>query len=108
MNDPVAVEVVNQFTVDVTLPRREVDVSECFSYDAVFSETTTQAEIFAECRSLIQSAFDGYNITIVTYGQTGAGKTWTLYGVPEQPGISPRTCEEVFGLIDRDRDKYDS
>jgi hypothetical protein len=107
MNDPVAVEVVNQFTVDVTLPRREVDVSESFSYDAVFSETTTQAEIFAECQSLIQSAFDGYNITIMTYGQTGAGKTWTLYGVPEQPGISPRTCDEVFGLIDRDRDKFD-
>lgn len=57
--------------------------------------------------SLIQSAFDGYKITIFTYGQTGAGKTWTLYGIPELPGVSPRTCTAVFDVVARDSDKYD-
>lgn len=73
-----------------------------FHYDAVFHPGTTQAEVFAECTSLVQSAFDGYNVTIFSYGQTGAGKTWTLYGSGEQPGISPRTCGEVFQTIERD------
>jgi len=58
-------------------------------------------------KSLVQSAFDGYNTTIFSYGQTGAGKTWTLYGSESEPGISPRTCEEVFRFVARDRERLD-
>jgi len=81
--------------------------SNLFSYDAIFVESNSQVDVFEECRSLIQSAFDGYNITIFTYGQTGAGKTWTLYGIPEQPGVSPRTCTEVFEVVNKGSDRFE-
>merc|ERR1719171_2288262 len=76
-------------------------------YDAMFTSAHSQADVYNECRQLVQSGIDGYNVTIFTYGQTGAGKTWTLYGSPDQPGISPRTCEEVFKVVARDRDRFD-
>jgi len=79
-----------------------------FCYDTVFGPESSQDEVFADCRSLVQSALDGYNVTIFCYGQTGAGKTWTLYGSGKEPGVSPRTCEEVFAMIERDRDKYEA
>lgn len=56
---------------------------------------------------MVQSASDGFNVTIFSYGQTGAGKTWTLYGSGDQPGISPRTCEEVFDMVARESHRLD-
>ncbi|KAF2259371.1 kinesin family protein-like protein [Lojkania enalia] len=43
--------------------------------------------------------FDGYHTCIFAYGQTGSGKSYTMMGTPEQPGLIPRTCEELFDRI---------
>merc|ERR1712217_149446 len=61
-----------------------------FTFNAVFTPGT-QDEVFDHCRDLVQSALDGYNVTIFAYGQTGAGKTFTMYGCPGQEGTAPRT-----------------
>jgi len=45
-------------------------------------------------------------VTIFTYGQTGAGKTYTLYGNAEQEGIAPRSIAELFKIIDNIRSRY--
>jgi len=103
-NDTVATEDLDLFTLSV---KRSDTNKEVYSYDAVFGPSSTQLEVFNEVRSLVQSAFDGYNVTIFTYGQTGAGKTWTLYGSGQEPGISPRTCEVIFNTAARDASKYD-
>mmetsp|Transcript_17766 Transcript_17766/g.62266 ORF Transcript_17766/g.62266 Transcript_17766/m.62266 type:complete len:777 (-) Transcript_17766:99-2429(-) len=66
-----------------------------FAFDAVFT-SGTQEEVFEDCRDLVQSAVDGYNVTIFAYGQTGAGKTFTMYGIPGQEGTTPRTIKELF------------
>merc|ERR1719235_1342780 len=66
-----------------------------FSFDSVFAPST-QAEVFEDCVDLVQSAIDGNNVTIFAYGQTGAGKTHTMYGSGEDDGIAPRTITEVF------------
>lgn len=102
--DAVAVSMEDVLHVSV-LDRGE---RQTFSYDTIFGPDSSQDEVFADCRSLVQSAMDGYNVTIFCYGQTGAGKTWTLYGSGQSPGVSPRTCEEVFAMIERDRDKYEA
>lgn len=96
-------EVVDDFTIQVN-KNGEKDAT---MYDAVFAPQASQAEVYNECRQLVQSGADGYNVTIFTYGQTGAGKTWTLYGSGNQPGISPRTCEEIFKVANRDQDRFD-
>merc|ERR1712007_90117 len=73
-----------------------------YTFDGVFSPGS-QEEIFEDCRDLVQSAIDGYNATIFAYGQTGAGKTYTMYGMSdkncEKDGIAPRTITELFRII---------
>lgn len=44
--------------------------------------------------------FEGYHTCIFAYGQTGSGKSYTMMGTPDQPGLIPRTCEDLFQRID--------
>jgi len=64
-------------------------------FDSVFSPGT-QDTIFHECKDLVQSAIDGHNVTVLCYGQTGAGKTYTMYGNPKEPGLAVRMVRELF------------
>eukprot|EP00930_Biecheleria_cincta_P014771 TRINITY_DN12569_c0_g1_i1.p1 TRINITY_DN12569_c0_g1~~TRINITY_DN12569_c0_g1_i1.p1 ORF type:complete len:866 (+),score=112.47 TRINITY_DN12569_c0_g1_i1:89-2686(+) len=77
-----------------------------FTFDSVFSPGSQQ-DIFEDCRDLIQSAVDGHNVTIFAYGQTGAGKTYTLYGSPQAEGISHLAIHEIFSIAAHMRRKYD-
>ena len=70
-----------------------------FTYDAVFSETATQEEVFEDTKRLIQSAIDGFNVCIFAYGQTGSGKTYTILGDEVHPGITPRAITELFATL---------
>jgi len=76
-----------------------------FSFDAVFMPGT-QEEVFNEAQDLVQSALDGYNVTIFAYGQTGAGKTFTMYGASNNEGVAPRTIRELFRLMDVDKERF--
>jgi len=46
--------------------------------------------------------FAGYHTCIFAYGQTGSGKSYTMMGTPDNPGLIPRTCEELFDRIAHD------
>jgi hypothetical protein len=46
--------------------------------------------------------FGGYHTCIFAYGQTGSGKSYTMMGTPENPGLIPRTCEELFDRIEHE------
>lgn len=49
----------------------------------------------------------GYNVCIFAYGQTGAGKSYTMMGKqddPENEGIIPRLCKDLFTKIGNDND----
>lgn len=74
-----------------------------FSFDAVFSERATQRKIYDTCAApVVQSVLEGYNGTIFAYGQTGAGKTHTMEGVPndkELRGIIPNAFQQVFDHV---------
>ncbi|KAJ8957542.1 hypothetical protein NQ318_020581 [Aromia moschata] len=57
----------------------------------------TNEEIFKESTySLITSLMDGYNCSVFAYGATGAGKTYTMTGTPDTPGITFLTMTELF------------
>ena len=49
-----------------------------YEFDEVFSQTTTQSQVYDTVEPLIQSALDGFNVCIFAYGQTGSGKTHTV------------------------------
>eukprot|EP00967_Tisochrysis_lutea_P020496 scaffold23265_cov25-Tisochrysis_lutea.AAC.4 len=55
-------------------------------------------QVFSTVSELVQSALDGYHVCLFSYGQTGAGKTYTMQGgtSPEQRGIIPRSVEKVW------------
>eukprot|EP00933_Yihiella_yeosuensis_P041935 TRINITY_DN36352_c0_g1_i1.p1 TRINITY_DN36352_c0_g1~~TRINITY_DN36352_c0_g1_i1.p1 ORF type:complete len:331 (+),score=46.31 TRINITY_DN36352_c0_g1_i1:2-994(+) len=77
----------------------EIPRAGSFCFDAVFAPGS-QEEVFEDCRDLVQSAVDGHNVTIFAYGQTGAGKTYTLHGTPDQEGIAARSIYEVFKITE--------
>lgn len=67
-----------------------------FEFDKVFHQAVNQEDVFVEVEPIIRSALDGHNACILAYGQTGTGKTFTMDGTNEQPGIVPRVLEELF------------
>ena len=60
---------------------------------------SSQADVFNEVEPLVLSVLDGFNVCIFAYGQTGAGKTFTMQGIPEDPGINGRTLNRLFDEI---------
>ncbi|KAF2815978.1 kinesin-domain-containing protein [Mytilinidion resinicola] len=71
-----------------------------FAFDRVFDENTTQGDVYeATTRSLLDSVIDGYNCTVFAYGATGCGKTHTITGTSQQPGIIFLTMQELFEKI---------
>lgn len=74
-----------------------------FNFFRVFGDTSSQGDVFDEIRPLMQSAIDGYNVCVLAYGQTGTGKTFTIYGEPSKclQGVLPRAIEELFSLLNK-------
>ena len=67
---------------------------------APLTQVVTNQKIHEEvCESLIQAAFDGYNSTIFAYGQTATGKTHTITGTHDDPGLLPRSVTSIFQAI---------
>ncbi len=73
-----------------------------FNFDKVFTPDSTQSDIFAQVSDLVQSALDGYNVCLFSYGQTGAGKTHTMQGIsaPGQEGIIPRSIAKILKTVE--------
>ena len=47
----------------------------------------------------VQSALDGYNVSLFAYGQTGSGKTHTMFGTGEDIGIIPRAMQQILQAV---------
>eukprot|EP01028_Stygiella_incarcerata_P002469 TRINITY_DN1462_c0_g1_i1.p1 TRINITY_DN1462_c0_g1~~TRINITY_DN1462_c0_g1_i1.p1 ORF type:complete len:1090 (-),score=371.85 TRINITY_DN1462_c0_g1_i1:233-3502(-) len=78
-----------------------------FFYDRVFDMDSRQDEVYEySSRGCIVDVLSGYNGTIFAYGQTGAGKTFSMMGVldaePELKGIIPRATNHIFSHIEND------
>lgn len=71
-----------------------------YAFDLVFDENSTQIEVFDKTtKFLCNGLLDGFNSTVFSYGSTGAGKTHTMIGSPEQPGVMFNTMSHIFNLI---------
>ena len=67
-----------------------------FGFDRVFHPEHSQQDIWEATEPLVQSAIDGYNVTIFAYGQTGSGKTYTMLGEKDSEGIIFRSVRKIF------------
>jgi kinesin family member 18/19 len=50
----------------------------------------------ATTRALVQKVVQGGNATVLAYGATGAGKTYTMVGTAEEPGVMVRALDDLF------------
>lgn len=89
------------------IPTSKKVKDQVFAFDRVFDENTTQCDVYeGTTRSLLDSVLDGYNATVFAYGATGCGKTHTITGTPQQPGIIFLTMQELFEKMgERSQDK---
>ncbi|XP_074052689.1 kinesin-like protein KIF24 isoform X2 [Macrotis lagotis] len=72
-----------------------------FYFDEVFGETCTNQDVYMKTtHPLIQHIFKGGNATCFAYGQTGAGKTYTMIGTHQNPGLYALAAEDIFRQID--------
>ncbi|XP_032773356.1 kinesin-like protein KIFC2 isoform X1 [Rattus rattus] len=67
-----------------------------FRLDWVFPQDASQEEVFRQLEPAVLSCLQGYSVCIFTYGQTGTGKTYSMEGPPEDPGIAPRALQLLF------------
>uniref|UniRef100_A0A672IDY8 plus-end-directed kinesin ATPase n=1 Tax=Salarias fasciatus TaxID=181472 RepID=A0A672IDY8_SALFA len=97
-------------------PKAPKEPAKTFSFDySYWSHTTPEDPCFAAQnqvyndigKEMLQHAFEGYNVCIFAYGQTGAGKSYTMMGKQEegQEGIIPMLCEDLFEKINEDSNK---
>ncbi|XP_078144553.1 kinesin-like protein KIF1B isoform X3 [Centroberyx gerrardi] len=97
-------------------PKAPKEPAKTFSFDySYWSHTTPEDPSFASQnlvyndigKEMLQHAFEGYNVCIFAYGQTGAGKSYTMMGKQEegQEGIIPMLCEDLFEKINADNNK---
>ncbi|XP_060114916.1 kinesin-like protein KIF1B isoform X5 [Heteronotia binoei] len=91
-------------------PKNPKEPAKSFSFDySYWSHTSPDDPCFASQnrvyndigKEMLLHAFEGYNVCIFAYGQTGAGKSYTMMGKQEenQAGIIPQLCEELFEKI---------
>jgi GTPase SAR1 family protein len=77
-----------------------------FTFDYVCDERSDQKEVYGvAAEQAIESCFQGFNASIMAYGQTGTGKTYTMEGFSdyrsEKTGIFPRAVLGIFDQIDK-------
>jgi len=93
---PMAVEVKGADQVVVTDHENERQEPKKYSFTQVYQPTASQENVFADCSSLMTSVLDGFNVCIFAYGQSGTGKTHTMDGNDEMPGLVPRAMARIF------------
>ncbi|KAH8293643.1 hypothetical protein KR054_002493 [Drosophila jambulina] len=74
-----------------------------YYFDNVFDGGSNQLDLYVDtARPIVDKVLEGYNGTILAYGQTGTGKTYTMSGNPDSPqtkGIIPNAFAHIFGHI---------
>uniref|UniRef100_A0A3B3TGY4 Kinesin-like protein n=1 Tax=Paramormyrops kingsleyae TaxID=1676925 RepID=A0A3B3TGY4_9TELE len=97
---PQSLEIVNWRNATETLQ---------YQFDAFHGEQASQQEIFlSSVKPVLPHVLSGQNASVFAYGPTGAGKTHTMLGNPEEPGLIPRAVREVFSLAtERERESAD-
>ena len=83
-----------------------------FKYDKIFNTDSQQSQIYENVgKRIVDDVMEGYNGTIFAYGQSGSGKTYTMYG-PDifddiYKGIIPRIVEDIFNYVEKADDNID-
>ncbi|CAM9422129.1 unnamed protein product, partial [Laminaria digitata] len=76
-----------------------------FTYDHLFNPHSDTEQIYESAvRRVILATMGGYHGSVFAYGQTSTGKTHTMQGTEEQPGVIPLAIEECFSYVSTSND----
>lgn len=68
--------------------------------DYVFGTNSSNNDVFDNVvRPIVDATVNGFNGTVFAYGQTSSGKTYTMMGTSEEPGVIPMAVEYMFDAI---------
>ncbi|XP_019128152.2 kinesin-like protein KIF9 isoform X1 [Larimichthys crocea] len=84
--------------------RKRQPSSWSFQLEGILQDVSQEEFYTRVCRRVVLGALDGYNGTVMCFGQTGAGKTYTMTGSTEsykQRGVIPRALQEVFQEVEK-------
>ncbi|CAA0400185.1 unnamed protein product [Arabidopsis thaliana] len=81
--------------------------NESYQLDAFYGrEDDNVKHIFdREVSPLIPGIFHGFNATVLAYGATGSGKTFTMQGIDELPGLMPLTMSTILSMCEKTRSR---
>ncbi|MEE6499070.1 hypothetical protein FKM82_003302 [Ascaphus truei] len=77
-----------------------------FVFDGVYGEHSSQQEVYEDTTKIVlDGVLNGYNCTVLAYGATGAGKTHTMLGSADHPGVMYLTMMDLYRRIDSVKDE---
>ncbi|CAH1119553.1 unnamed protein product [Phaedon cochleariae] len=75
-------------------------ITRTYGFTKIFGPDVTQIDIFNNIvKARLLGFINGRNSTLFTYGASGSGKTFTIVGTPEEPGLIPRALEYIFRTL---------
>ena len=99
-------------TKEVKDTNAQIPTNLIFKYDKIFNSESQQNQVYENVgKRIVGDVMEGYNGTIFAYGQSGSGKTYTMYG-PDiyddvYKGIIPRIVEDIFNYVEKADDNID-
>lgn len=104
-------------TTCICNPKQAKEAPKNFTFDhSYWSHTSEEDPHFASQRQVYKDigeemllhSFEGYNVCIFAYGQTGAGKSYTMMGrqEKEQQGIIPQLCADLFARVNENQSPH--
>ncbi|XP_017754603.1 PREDICTED: kinesin-related protein 4-like [Eufriesea mexicana] len=100
-DDNLAIQwVVQENSIISTDPEMKKRGDGGFVFDHIFDMNASNSDVFnTVVKPIVNAAVNGINGTVFAYGQTSSGKTYTMMGIEEEPGIVPLAVQHMFDAI---------
>ena len=111
--EPTAVAHISDGVLRLTPPdgshaRKFSAASIDFEFGRVHTEASTQAEVYScHARDMVHGLFSQHNSLLFVYGVSNSGKTFTISGPKQNPGIVPLALADAFAMADGCRDAFE-
>ncbi|KAM1242698.1 hypothetical protein ACFX2G_035027 [Malus domestica] len=80
--------------------RNEYNPATAYAFDRVFGQHANSQEVYeVAAKPVVKAAMEGVNGTVFAYGVTSSGKTHTMHGDQNAPGVIPLAIKDVFSII---------
>ncbi|KAI8919972.1 P-loop containing nucleoside triphosphate hydrolase protein [Powellomyces hirtus] len=89
----------NRVGLSVDFAERNRKQAAEYFFDAVQVGSDNRDLYEQSAKDVVRAAMEGINGTVFAYGQTASGKTYSMMGIDEQPGVIPQAVDDIFGYI---------